>query len=98
MPTLREKHWAEAASRFLKEALKQRSVSYKELAQRLQAHGLDENERSIAAKLARASLPLSFFLATMSVLEIKGFSLSDLEIDQRGLPVPTLRKSGASSG
>ncbi len=91
MLTPREKRWADAAARFLKEALKQRSVGYKELAQRLHAHGLDENERSVAAKLARGAIPIGFFLATMAVLEIKGFSLADLEADPRAPPLPTAR-------
>ncbi len=91
MVTAKEKQWADAAARFLKEGLKQRSVSYKELAQRLHAHGLDENERSVAAKLARGSFPVGFFFATMAVLEIKGFSLADLESDPRAPPLPMSR-------
>ncbi len=92
MVTSREKQWADAAARFLKDGLKQRSVSYKELAQRLHAHGLDENERSVAAKLARGSFPVGFFFATLSVLEIKGLTLADLENDPRAPPLPFTRE------
>ena len=43
-------------------------VTYKELANRLQAHGFEETKASIANKMARATLSANFFLATLSVL------------------------------
>jgi len=76
--TDKEKEWGDKASRFLKAELKRAKIGYKELAQRLNAHGLEETETSITGKLARGAFAVSFFLACLTVLEISGVSLEDL--------------------
>jgi hypothetical protein len=76
--TEKDKEWGEKAARFLKAELKRARVGYKDLAARLQAHGLDENETTITGKLARGSFPVSFFLACLAVLELEGVTLADL--------------------
>jgi hypothetical protein len=74
----REKEWAEKASRFIKAELKRAGVGYKELAQRLQAHGMAETEAGIASKLSRGTFPATFLLACLAVLELEGLTLKDL--------------------
>jgi hypothetical protein len=74
----REKEWADKASRFLKVELKRAGVGYKELADRLQAHGLEETESGIASKLSRGTFPATFLLACLAVLELEGIALEDL--------------------
>ena len=74
----KEKEWADKARRFIKAELKRRSVSYKNLAERLQSHGLEETESGIASKLSRGTFAVTFFLATLAVLEIEGLRLEDL--------------------
>jgi hypothetical protein len=76
--TEREKEWAVKASRFIKAELKRAGISYKELAERLNAHGMEETEGSIGAKLARGTFAVTFFLAVLTVLELEGVTLSDL--------------------
>jgi hypothetical protein len=76
--TDREKEWGNRASRFLKAELKRAGVGYKELAKRLNNHGLEETETSITGKLARGTFAASFFLACLAVLEMEGVSLEDL--------------------
>jgi hypothetical protein len=76
--TDREKEWAGKASRFIKAELKRAGVSYKELARRLNEHGLEESEDSITSKLGRGTFAVTFFLAVLSVLELEGMTLSDL--------------------
>ena len=76
--TPKEKEWATKASRFLKAELKRADVGYKELADRLKAHGLEETEAGIASKLSRGTFPTTFFLACLAVLEIEGLELGDL--------------------
>ena len=76
--TEREKEWGAKASRFLKAELKRAGVGYKELADRLNKHGLEETETSITGKLARGTFAISFFLAVLAVLELDGVSLADL--------------------
>jgi len=76
--TDKEKEWGAKASRFLKAELKRAGVGYKELAERLNAHGLEETETSITGKLARGAFAVSFFLAVLTVLELEGVNISDL--------------------
>jgi hypothetical protein len=76
--TDREKEWGNRASRFLKAELKRAGVGYKELAERLNKHGLEETETSITGKLARGSFATSFFLACLAALELDGLRLEDM--------------------
>jgi hypothetical protein len=76
--TSKEKEWAGKASRFLKAELKRAEVGYKELADRLKAHGLEETEGGIASKLSRGTFPATFLLACLAVLELEGIRLEDL--------------------
>ena len=74
----REKEWSDKARRFLKVELKRANVSYKELVRRLHEHGIEETESSITSKMARGTFAVSFFLATLAVLELEGIRLEDL--------------------
>lgn len=76
--TDREKEWGNRASRFLKAELKRAGVGYKELAERMNKHGLEETETSITGKLARGSFATSFFLASLAALELDGVRLEDI--------------------
>jgi hypothetical protein len=76
--TEREKEWADKTRRYLKAELKRADIGYKELADRLNAHGLEETEASITSKLARGTFAASFLLAVLTVLELEGIQLSDL--------------------
>jgi len=76
--TDREKEWGNKASRFLKAELKRAGVGYKELADRLNMHGMEETETSITGKLARGTFATSFFLACLAVLERDGVMLDEI--------------------
>ena len=73
-----EAELADRASRFLKAELKRADVTYEELAERLKAHGFAETKASISNKLARATVPASFFLACLAALELEGIRLEDI--------------------
>jgi uncharacterized protein DUF6471 len=75
----KEKEWGDKARLFLKAELKRASVTYAELARRLNAHGFDgETEASVNSKLVRGTFAASFFLACLAVLEMEGITLADL--------------------
>lgn len=78
MATDREKEWALKASRFIKAEVKRAGIAYAELARRLNEHGLEETEGGIAAKLARGSFAVTFWLACLTVLGIATIALEDL--------------------
>jgi Domain of unknown function (DUF6471) len=76
--TDKEKEWGSKASRFLKAELKRAGLGYKELAELLNKHGLQETETSITGKLARGTFAVSFFLACLAALELDGVRLEDI--------------------
>jgi hypothetical protein len=73
-----EREWAERAARHLKAELKRAEVTYDELAVRLKEHGFEETKASIANKLARATMPASFFLASLAAIERDGLKLEEI--------------------
>jgi hypothetical protein len=74
----KEKEYADRVRRFLKAELKRADVSYKELADRLTKHGLEETETGIASKLARGTFSATFLLACLTVLELEATNLTSL--------------------
>lgn len=73
-----EKELAGKTARFLKAEMKRAGVTYKEVAERLKGHGLEETEASITSKLARGTFAATFLLAVLAALELDGFRLGDL--------------------
>ncbi len=73
-----EKELAGKATRFLKAEMKRAGVTYAELAKRLEKHGLQETEASIANKLSRGTVAATLFLATLAALGVDGIQLEDL--------------------
>jgi sensor histidine kinase YesM len=76
--TEKEKEWAQKASRFIKVETKRAGIGYKELAERLNKHGLEETEASITSKLGRGTFSATFLLAAMAVIGLSAISLEDL--------------------
>ena len=76
--TDKEREWGAKASRFIKAELKRADIGYKELAERLNRHGLEETETSITGKLARGTFAASFLLACLAVLEREGIKLEEI--------------------
>lgn len=56
------------AKNILKSELKRRGITYKELAERLNAMGANENERNIANKISRGSFTAAFFMMCMDAI------------------------------
>jgi Domain of unknown function (DUF6471) len=74
-----EREWAECTARHLKVELKRADVTYYEvLAERLKEHGFHKTKASISNKLARATLPVSFFLASLAAIGRPGVSLEEI--------------------
>jgi 3-mercaptopyruvate sulfurtransferase SseA len=60
--------WQERAKGLLKAELKRKNVSYKDLADRLAALGVDENDRNIANKLARGGFSAVFLIQCLDAI------------------------------
>ena len=74
----KELSWEERAKRYLKAEMKKADVGYRELAEKLKAHGLNETEASIASKLSRGTFAATFFIAALVALEVQGIRLEDI--------------------
>lgn len=77
-PKRHDKNWEDRVRLYLKARLKQADVSYEELAERLKAHGFNENASSIANKLARGTFAATFFMACIAALELDGVRIEDI--------------------
>jgi hypothetical protein len=73
-----EDEWAERASTFLKQKLRECEVTYVELARRLKKHGFKETEASITNKLKRGTFSATFMLACVAALELDGIALEEI--------------------
>lgn len=73
-----EAEWAERAARHIKAELKRADLTYDDLADRLKKHGFKESKASIANKLARATLPAHFFLASLAAMGREQVVLADI--------------------
>lgn len=70
--------WEERAKRFLKAELARADVGYRELAERLEKHGLKETEASIANKISRGTFPATFFLAALKAIGCEQVELENI--------------------
>ena len=61
--------WEDRARRFLKAELARADVGYREFAERLKKHGLQETEASIANKISRGTYPATFCWRRLSRLK-----------------------------
>jgi hypothetical protein len=62
------KDWTAQVKGILKAELKRRDVSYADLAAKLAAIGIKDNERNIANKIARGSFTAVFFVQCMDAI------------------------------
>jgi hypothetical protein len=70
--------WEDRAKRFLKAELARADVSYRELAERLKKHGLEETEASVSNKISRGTFPATFFLAALKAIGCEQIALEDI--------------------
>jgi Domain of unknown function (DUF6471) len=65
MPPRVDKDWQDRVKRLLKAELSRAGVNYRELAERLRAIGVEENERNISNKISRGGFTAAFFFQCM---------------------------------
>ena len=70
-----EDPWSLKARRLLKAELRRREVNYPQLAERLQAMGVQETKASITNKISRGSFTAAFLLQCTEVIGAKSIRL-----------------------
>ena len=68
--------WQAQAKGIIRGELKRRNLSYKDLADRLQAIGVKETERNISNKIARGGFTAVFFLQCMEAIGVHNIHLN----------------------
>jgi Domain of unknown function (DUF6471) len=70
--------WEDRAKRFLKVELAKADVGYRDLAELLKKHGLQETEASIANKISRGTFSATFLLASLVAIGAGTVRLEDI--------------------
>lgn len=71
------KNWQALVKGLLKAELKRRNLSYADLAEKLRAIGIKDNERNISNKIARGSFTAVFFVQCLEAIGCKTIHLED---------------------
>jgi 3-mercaptopyruvate sulfurtransferase SseA len=74
-----ESDWQERVKGLLKAELKRRGMSYKQLAEKLNELGVEENDRNIANKLARGGFSAVFLIQCLEAAGCKVVHLPEFE-------------------
>ncbi len=69
--------WQNRVKNLLKAELKRRGVSYKQLAERLEAMGIHETERNINNKISRGGFTATFFIQCLVAIGCHTLHLED---------------------
>jgi hypothetical protein len=69
--------WDSLAKRILKAELARAGLTYKALAKRLEAMGIEDNETAIANRISRGKFPFAFLLQCMSAIGVAELDLRD---------------------
>lgn len=69
--------WQGRVKAMLKAELKRKGVSYRDLAERLNAIGENESERNIANKISRGGFSAAFFVQCLSVIGCSTVRIED---------------------
>lgn len=69
--------WTPRVKNLLKAELKRRSVSYRELAEKLTVMGTPDSERNLANKIARGTFTAAFFIQCLVAVGATNLRLED---------------------
>jgi len=75
MPT--DKEWQDRVKGLLKAELKRRNLTYRDLAERLEAMGVHMSERNLNNKISRGGFSAVFFLQCLEAIGCQQLRLSD---------------------
>lgn len=73
----KRRDWQALVKGLLKAELKRRNLSYADLAEKLAAIGIKDNERNISNKIGRGTFTAIFFVQCMEAIGAKTIHLDD---------------------
>jgi hypothetical protein len=72
-----DEKWQERAKGVLKAELARRGITYRELAARLGALGITDNERNIANKVSRGTFTAAFLMSCLDAIDCRVLRLRE---------------------
>ena len=72
-----DKEWQARVKGILKAELKRRNISYRQLAEQLEAIGIHETERNINNKISRGGFTATFFVQCLTAIGCTTLHLED---------------------
>lgn len=72
-----DREWQDRVKGILKAELKRRNVSYKQLAEKLEAMGIHESEKNINNKISRGGFTAVFFVQCLVAIGCSTLRLED---------------------
>jgi hypothetical protein len=81
--TMNPDDWAARVKGVFKAELKSRKIRYSDLADKLRAIGIEEDEKNIAKKISRGGFKAVFLFQCLEAIGCESLSLGDPTIDQR---------------
>jgi hypothetical protein len=69
--------WKATVKGLIKAELRRRDLSYADLAERLSAISIKDNERNISNKISRGTFTATFFIQCMEAIGVKAIHLGD---------------------
>lgn len=73
----KSRDWQALVKNLLKAELKRKGLSYADLAEKLKAIGVKDNERNISNKLSRGTFTAVFFVQCMEAIGVNTIHLHD---------------------
>ncbi len=68
--TATDAEWTDRAKNLLRGELKRKGVTYAQLAEKLAAIGVNENEKNIGNKISRGVFTMAFFMQCMEAIGV----------------------------
>lgn len=73
-----DQEWQERTKNLLKSELKRKGVSYKQLADKLDAIGVRDSEANIKNKISRGGFTAAFFVQCLKAIGVTNLRLEDV--------------------
>jgi hypothetical protein len=86
---MKSDNWPLRAKHILKTELKRRRINYSDLADKLAAIGIEENEKNLAKKISRGSFKAAFLFQCLAAIGCESFHLIGGEEPLSALWVPS---------
>ena len=95
---MKSDNWPLRVKHILKTELKRRRINYSDLADKLAAIGIEENEKNLAKKISRGSFKAAFLFQCLEAIGCESLHLRHITLAARPVADCSISDTEASSG